>query len=322
MADTLENIALIAIGLAGLLFGGRWLVQGASRLASSFGISPLIIGLTVVSIGTSTPELLVSMTAVLRGAEGVSLGNIVGSNIANIGLILGITGLVLPISVKSSLVKREIPLMVAFTLIVYFMALNGHLGQLEGLILLVALVVFNIVVYRVTPRDDEIVPEFEAFDEEERLIDTDPAHRVRQLAMISVGIVLLVGGARFMVDGASEIAAEAGVSDLVIGFTIVAIGTSLPELATSVIAALRNEADIAVGNVIGSNIANLLLILGLTVTINPLEIDTSLLSYEFPVMIAFSLLLLPFAWDLKLVRREAALFLIGYIAFDVSLFLL
>lgn len=319
VGTTLLNIGLVAFGLVGLFIGGQWLVKGASRLASSFGISPLLIGLTVVSLGTSMPELIVSVTAALNGVDGVSLGNILGSNIANIGLILGVTGLIGPIGISSSLIKREIPFMIAVGVIVYALAFDNKLVQLEGLFLVIMMVFFTVAIYFLGQKDKVLQPELLEFEEAEGLIDTDPSKRMRELGMIAVGIAFLLAGAQFMVYGASELAHAAGVSDLVIGFTIVAFGTSLPELTTSSIAALRGEGDIAIGNVIGSNITNLLLIMGTTVMIKPLNIDRSVLRFEFPVMILFSLLLIPFARNQQLDRRESMLFLTGYVGFSLFL---
>lgn len=313
------NSGYILIGLLGLFFGGNYLVQGSSRLASSFGVSPLVIGLTIVAFGTSAPELIVSVTAALQDYEGVSLGNIVGSNIANIGLILGLTGLIVPIGIDSRIIKREIPIMIGVSVVVYVFALNNKFEQLEGILMLVGIVVFNVMIYMLDG-DEVLEPEFEEFEESEGLIDTDRAHRLRNFGLVLLGIAILVAGAQFTVSGATVVATKLGVSELVIGFTIVAFGTSLPELATSFIAATQGEADIAIGNIIGSNIANLLLILGATVTINPMGIDDHLLRFEFPAMLLFALLMVPFAWDRRLGRRDAAIFLAGYLAFVILLF--
>ncbi|MCI0712013.1 MAG: calcium/sodium antiporter [Chloroflexi bacterium] len=312
------NSGYILIGLLGLFFGGNYLVQGSSRLASSFGVSPLVIGLTIVAVGTSTPELLVSVTAALRDYDGVSLGNIIGSNIANIGLILGLTGLIVPIGIDSRIIKREIPIMIGVSAVVYVLALNNQFEQLEGILMLVGMVVFNVMIYMLDG-DDVLEPEFEEFEESEDLIDIDRTHRLRNFGIILMGIAILVAGAQFTVSGATVVATELGVSELVIGFTIVAFGTSLPELATSIIAATQGEADIAIGNIVGSNIANLLLILGATVTINPMGIDGSLLRFEFPAMLVFAILMVPFAWNKHLRRRDAAIFLVSYLAFVILL---
>lgn len=318
--DIALNSGYVLIGLLGLFFGGNYLVQGSSRLASSFGVSPLVIGLTIVAFGTSAPELLVSVTAALQDVEDVSLGNIIGSNIANIGLILGVTGLIVPIGVDSRIIKREIPIMIGVSLAVYVLALNNQFEQFEGILMLVGIVLFNVMIYMLDG-DDILEPEFEQFEESEGLIDDDISHRLRNFGILLGGIAILVAGAQFTVSGATFVAREIGVSDLVIGFTIVAFGTSLPELATSIIAATQDEADIAIGNIIGSNIANLLLILGATVTINPMGVDDRLLRFEFPVMLLFALLLVPFALDRRLGRRDAAILLTGYLAFDILLFI-
>ena len=315
------NLGFIGLGLVALVWGAQWLVQGASRLASSFGVSPLIIGLTVVSVGTSLPELLVSVTAAIQGINGVSLGNVIGSNIANIGLILGLTAVITPLQVHHSMIRREIPIMIGVSVGIFVLALNGHLGQLEGLGLLVLLVVYNWVLYNFSEDDTKLEAEYLEYDIEEELLDTNPRHRLRHLGFIGVGVVCLMVGAFLLVEGATFIAREAGVSETVIGLTIVAFGTSLPELATSVVAAMRGEADIAIGNVVGSNIVNILLILGATIVIKPMPIERSLLASEFPIMLAFAVVLFVFVIDKKLARHEGGLFMVGYGVFTALLFI-
>lgn len=310
------DILNILLGLFGLFFGGDFLVKGASRLALSFGISSLIIGLTVVSIGTSAPELLVSVSAALGGSSELALGNVIGSNIGNIGLILGVTGLIVPLTVHLSLIKRGIPIMIGIGILVFLLAQDGLINRIDGGVLFVGFMAFNaLLIYenRVSP---EAHPDGPNPVKVATSVESSGAiHPVRELLRLTGGIVLLVIGANLLVGGATNIARELGISELAIGLTMVAIGTSLPEFATSFIAALKKEADIAVGNIVGSNIANILLILATTALIQPIDLDPNLVRFEFLVMIGFSLLLLPFAFDRVLSRRESAIFLGSYTAF-------
>jgi len=314
------DVVRVVGGLTALYFGGNWLVRGASRLATSFGVSSLVVGMTVVAFGTSAPELLVAIGAVFHGAPGIALGNVIGSNIANIGLILGVTGMMLPIAVYWQLIRIEIPLMIAITLLTYALVLDGMLGFLDGIILLIALVVFNtFVMMRAAHDRKEIQTELKQFGEAENLT-TPITNRLFEFAVLVGGIATLAIGAKLTVGGAAHIASHLGVSDVVIGLTLVAFGTSLPELAASVSAALRNESDIAVGNVIGSNITNLLLILGVTSSLRPIPVAQGTIRFEFPVMIAFSVLLLPFSSNRILGRAEASVFLMAYVIFMAILF--
>lgn len=307
------NILYILLGLAGLYFGGEWLVKGSSRIALRFNVPALIIGLTIVAVGTSAPELFVSVRAALMGSEGLSLGNIIGSNIANIGLILGLTGTISAVSVKDTLVKREIPILIVVTLFASLLILDGQISRVDGLLLLFGFGIFNYFFYTIAKSGDEEV-EIEVPDES--AFGKVKSSVWRDIAYIVGGIGLLVIGAEFMVDGATGLAFALGVSDLVIGVTLVAFGTSLPELATSLTAVFKGENDIAVGNVIGSNVANLLLVLGATTGIRSITVgDTDLSIIEYVVMIAFTLLLVPFARNRELSRIESAVFLGGYIAF-------
>lgn len=309
----LQNLGLVIIGLGGLFFGGNWLVRGASNIAISFGVSTLIIALTFVAIGTSMPEMLVSLQAAMQGNSDLSIGNVVGSNIANIGLILGATGLIAPIAVQAILLKREIPIMILFTIFTYILTLDGEISRVDGLLLLFSFVGFNTMFYFLAKQEqdarDRLLADMDDPPSKEEL------NRTKEFAFLIVGVIVLVVGANFMVAGAVNIAVEIGVSQLVIAISLVAFGTSLPELAASLTAAFRKESDIAIGNIVGSNIANLLLILGVTAFVQPITVDTANVQIEFIVMIAFALLLIPFARHQQLGRRESALFLGAYIAF-------
>lgn len=311
----MQDLFLLLIGLLGLFFGGNWLVRGASNLAMSFGVSTLIIALTFVAIGTSMPELLVSAQAALAGKSDLAIGNVLGSNIANIGLILGATGLIRPLTVKAVLLRREIPIMISFTLLAYLLTLDGEIGRVDGLLLLVSFAGFNVLFYFLAKKEQ---------DERDRLLadfDSGPftskSSRQKEIIFLLLGIVTLVIGSRLMVEGAVNIARFVGLSELVIAITLVAFGTSLPELAASLSAAFHQETDLAIGNVVGSNIANLLLILGVTSLLRPIAVSRAEVQFEFLVMIAFAALLIPFMRRERFGRRQSALFLGAYVAFII-----
>lgn len=318
------NFLSIAIGLTALYFGGTWLVDGASRLARSLGIPALIVGLTIVSFGTSLPELLVSLDAALRGSSDIAVGNIVGSNIANIGLILGAAALVYPVTVHIDLLRREIPIMIGVSILTLILFLDGQISRTDGFVLLVAFLVFlvmTVILTRQAQATDKTFAKEEAEleAEEEPLIGV--AERPREIGRIILGLVVLLIGARFTVDGAVSLARGLGISELVIGITLVAVGTSLPELAASVIAALKRQSDIAIGNVVGSNIFNLLLILGATSAITPIQVSQTIIQFEGLVMIGFAILVLPLSLSRTLARFEATVFLAGYLGFILITFL-
>lgn len=312
------NMAYVAVGLIGLFIGGNWLVHGAARLASSFRISPLLVGLTVVAFGTSMPELLVNVNAARQGAPEISLGNVIGSNIANVGLVLGITGLFFPFVVNARLPRRELPVLIVVSAGVMVLALDGQISRVDGVMMVAGMVLFTGVSYRWAVRDtNHLRAEILEFEAAEDLIETDPSNRVKDALLLLLGLIVLIAGADALVHGAVEAARDFGVSELVIGVTLVAIGTSLPELSASVIAGMRQENDIAVGNVIGSNVTNLLAILGMTAIVQPLSVEKSLLNFEFPVMLAFAILLWPFALSQRLGRWAAAVLIGLYIGFIV-----
>ncbi|HSJ24874.1 MAG TPA: calcium/sodium antiporter [Longimicrobiales bacterium] len=310
---------LFAVGIVILYFGAEWLVRGAGRLARSFGMSALVVGLTVVAIGTSAPELVVSILAVLRGQADLTVGNVIGSNISNIALILGISAVIYPIAVRARLLSRGIPLMIAATLIFTFMVRDGWLGRAGGGILLLALVGYFTYLLRSTDDElPEVEAEFEQHQEERGCCSEES--RLWNTGLVFVGLVLLAGGAHLLVGAATFFATRIGLSELVVGLTVVAIGTSLPELATSVLAAFRKEADIAVGNAVGSNVLNILGVLGPAALLRPLAVSPGMLRFELPVMIVVSLLLLPLAWTrFRLERWEGVLLVGGYVVFIVVL---
>jgi cation:H+ antiporter len=308
----------IVVGIALLFWGGEWLVQSACRLATSFGVPILVISLTIVAIGTSAPELLVSVSAAMQGKSEITIGNIIGSNIANIGLILAIAGLVRPLKMDRTLIRREIPLMVVISLIVLAMAWDGDISRIDGGVLLLAYVGFNVMVYTLAPKD---LNERELQNEVELIEGTPPDQikRGREVLRLLFALALLAIGAQATLQGAVTVAQSVGISELVIGLTIVAIGTSLPELVASITASARNQGDIAAGNIVGSNIGNILLILGLTGLINPIPVSPLLLRWELPAMIAFAAVLLPMLYFRKQTfgRIRSGLLLAAYLAFTV-----
>jgi cation:H+ antiporter len=311
----MNHLLLLAAGLGVLTVGAESLVRGASGIAARLDIPPLVIGLTVVAFGTSAPELAVSVGAALSGQADIALGNVVGSNIFNILLILGLSALVAPLLVTSQLVRVDVPLMIGCSLVVLLFALDNEIDRIEGVILFVSLLLYVGFQVRVGRRERLSAPPAQASDvnrEERRLA------WMREPLYVLVGLALLVWGARLLVDSAVAIARSLEVSELVIGLTIVAGGTSLPELATSVIASIRGERDIAVGNVVGSNVFNLLGVLGLGAIVAPasIAVPAEALRFDLPVMLAVAVACLPiFVTGMEIARWEGALFLAYYVAY-------
>lgn len=260
---------LFAIGLAALFFGGEFLVRGASAVARKFNLSPMVIGLTIVGFGTSAPEMLVSVQAALAGQPAIAIGNVLGSNIANILLILGLSALIAPLLIPVRKLWRDLAFMLAASATIWVMLLDGQVTRLEGILLLVGLAVFLVVAF-ITGKSDE-----------DESIEGDMP-QWKAWAYTLGGLVVLVIGARLLVDSATDLARAFGISEAVIGLTIVAVGTSLPELATSVIAAIRKQTEIAVGNIVGSNIFNIFGILGTTAVIAPIPSDPRFAAIDMP----------------------------------------
>lgn len=295
----------VVAGLIGLFFGGEALVRGSVGIARRMAIPPLLIGLTVVGFGTSTPELLVSVDAALRGVPDIAVGNIVGSNIANILLIVGLTALVWPITVMGATLRRDTLVMVAAALALVPVFALAQMGRISGAVLVLGLIGYLVWAYR-TPGA--------AAEEDENL----PAPSSTWVSVLWVvgGLAILMLGARFLVDGAVNIARGYGISEAFIGLTIVAVGTSLPELATSLIAAVRRQSEIAIGNIVGSNIFNVLGILGITAVISPIPIAGRFLTFDLPVMIAASLVLTVLLLTRpKIGRITGVALLVGYIVY-------
>lgn len=306
----LLDAVYIMLGLAGLFFGGNWLLMGASRLAASLGMPPIVIGLTVVAFGTSMPEMLVCLDAALRGSSDIAIGNVVGSNIANIGLILGISGILMTIPIHIRLIRREVPIMIASSLVIYLLALDGFVGRVDGLILFSGILAFTVILIVLSRREQLPADKEQVLLQEERI--TSEINRLHEAGRLLVGLAILLGGANLMVTGAVNIARAFGVSEAVIGVTLVAVGTSLPELVTAIIAAVKRHDEILFGNIIGSNIFNLLGILGITALVRPVSVAPSILQFDLIVMIVFALAMLPFSLDRLMRRREAVLLLAGY----------
>ena len=276
----LTAVIQLAAGFLLLVWGADRLVAGASAFARNMGVSPLIIGLTIIGFGTSAPELVVSAVATLKGNSGLAVGNAIGSNIANMGLVLGATALIFPLRMESTALKREYPMLLLIMLICFLMALNGHYSRLEGVILLSGLLVVIVWIIRIglhRPLSDPLAEEFDAE------ISKDTPTKTA-LFWLAVGLIVLPVSSIFLVDGAITIARFLHVSDTVIGLTIVALGTSLPELATAITAALHKEDDLAIGNIIGSNIFNLLGVLGIAAILRPVELLPIILARDFPAM--------------------------------------
>jgi cation:H+ antiporter len=292
----------ILTGLVGLFFGGEALVRGSVSIARRMSISPLVIGLTVVGFGTSTPELLVSVQAALRGVPDMAVGNIVGSNIANILLIVGLTALVWPIRVAAATVRRDTVFMIGSAVLLVPLFALGEIGRTAGLILVAGLLTYLSWTFMTSQQG---MPEDDG--------NTVQSTLGVSLLWVAFGLVALLFGARFLVDGAVSVARGFSVSEAFIGLTIVAVGTSLPELATSLVAAFRRQSDIAIGNVIGSNIFNVLGILGVTALIAPIAVAERFLAFDLPVMIAVSLVLAGLLLARPQIGRGAgALMLLGY----------
>jgi cation:H+ antiporter len=316
---------LLALGLLCLTAGGELLVRGASRCAGRFGVSPLVIGLTVVAYGTSAPELTVSVLAGLRGKADLAVANVVGSNIFNVLFILGLCAVISPLVVALQLIRLEVPIMVGVSVLCLLLAIDGRIGPLEGGALFAGIIVYTVWAIRRSRRESAAVQAEYA----QEYTPAPPRHG--QLAAIALdgvlvlgGLVVLVLGSRWVVDGATALAVALGASDVVIGLTIVAAGTSLPELATSLVATVRGERDIAIGNVIGSNIYNVLAILGIAGLVTPggLVIATQMVRVDLPVMIAVALVCYPFfRTGHQVSRLEGATFLTAYGVYTLYLIL-
>jgi len=316
------HILYFVAGLAALVAGAEPLVRGASKLAMSFGISPLVVGLTIVAFGTSAPEAAVSVGAVMNGSGDIAVGNVVGSNIFNVLFILGTSALIVPLAVHAQVIRQEVPIMIGASVLLAVTALDGRLGRWESAFLLALLAVYTVFVVRQSRAESGVVrDEYEAGTQRSGSWDR---HWSVQLILIVAGLALLVAGSNSLVDASVAFARALGVSDLVIGLTIIAAGTSMPEVATSIMAALRGERDIAVGNVIGSNTFNILGCLGLSGVVSGagLGIGPAVLNFDLWVMIAVAVACLPvFVVDREIGRGRGLMFLGFYVAYVAYLIL-
>ncbi|MBT3479524.1 MAG: calcium/sodium antiporter [Candidatus Marinimicrobia bacterium] len=302
------SLIFLAAGTVMLFYGAEWIVKGSSGIAQRLGISPLVVGLTVVAFGTSLPELIVSIIASMEGSSSIAVGNVVGSNIANVGLVLGLSALIFPISVNYDHLKRDMFIYLCACALFILFAFDGRLSRFEGTILFISLI-FYILLCIKNPHTGESKTE-------------KPQGKTFSLVLFVIaGILLLAFGADLFVDGAIFLARFIGVSEIVIGMTVVAFGTSLPELATSAMAAFRNESAISVGNIIGSNIFNILSVLGLASIINPLDSPKEIMSFEVPLMIGYGVVMILIAKMQQPINRFiSATLLGGYFIFIYLLF--
>ncbi|WP_028240256.1 calcium/sodium antiporter [Stutzerimonas azotifigens] len=318
---TLMTFVYLIAGLVLLVAGAEVLVRGAARLAAQFGIPPLIIGLTVVAFGTSAPETAVSVQASLAGSGDIAIGNVIGSNIANVLLILGATALIAPLVVSRQLIRLDVPIMIGASLVTYALALNGTLSRLDGALLFAGVLAYTLFLI-VSSRKEKAAADDEFAEEYGVEQAAKPYAWLINAVLVIAGLVLLVLGSDFLVEGAVSLARALGLSELVIGLTVIAVGTSLPELATSVMAAIRGERDIAVGNIVGSNIFNLLCVLGLAALVSPqpIPVAANALAFDFPVMIAVAIACLPiFFTGYSIARWEGLLFVAYYVAYTTYL---
>lgn len=307
------------LGLACLLGGAHLLVQSSSKLAFRFGIPAIIIGVTVVAFATSAPEVAVSLNAVLDGRAGIAIGNVVGSNITNILLILGVSALITPIVIQRRIIRIDVPIMIGASVLTYLLCLDGRLQIFDGVILLAAFSGFiGFQLWQFKQGQSKVDPEDPILDGSQSI--STP----KQSVLLVIGLGLLVLGSHWLVESSITVARLWGLSELVIGLTIIAIGTSLPEVATSMVAAWRNEADLSVGNVLGSNVFNMLLVLGICAVFssNGLVVSNAAVALDFPFMIGVSIACLPIFFAGHIITRwNGAVFLIYYVAYLLFLFL-
>ena len=306
------QLFLFALGLALVYFGAEWLLKGAVGLVHRYSVSPLIVGATVVALGTSLPEFVFNLFAAFANEDGLALGNIVGSNICNIALVLGASGLVFPLLTSRNVLTKGYPSMMLVLIVFYLVALDGIITRIDGMVLVALLIVFVFLIVRGNvyggekPASDVVLSEG---------ADVPAPVRWKWLLLFS-GTLLLAGGAWLMMKSAVNIATMLGVSPVIIGLTAVAVGTSLPELATSIVGALKGEAELSVGNVLGSNILNVLFVVGPISLFRPLHVEANVLTVHFPVMLAFGLVLLPIVWVRRRIGRMEGVFLLtGFLAY-------
>ncbi len=317
------TIIFLLGGLVLLVVGAEAMVRGASRLAAAVGISPLVIGLTVVAFGTSSPELAISLQSAFQGQADIAIGNVVGSNLFNILVIVGLSAIITPLVVAQQLVRLDVPLLIGASLLTWWMAADGLIGRVEGVVLFAGLVAYlSFLIWQSRRESQEVKDEYAAEYGNGR--SRDWKMWAVNLGLVAAGLVLLVLGSRWLVEGAVSLARAMGLSELIIGLTIIAAGTSLPEVATSVLAALRGERDIAVGNAVGSNIFNIMAVLALTGVFAPegISVAPAAINFDIPVMTAVAVAALPIFFTGNLIARwEGFFFLAYYMAYTAYLIL-
>ncbi|EKO3932295.1 calcium/sodium antiporter [Vibrio fluvialis] len=316
----LEAVAFLIVGLVLLVWSADKLVFGSAALARNIGISPLVIGMTILAMGSSAPEMMVSATAALDGKTDTAVGNVLGSNIANIALILGITALIKPLSISSTVIRRELPLMIAVTLLAGALLWDNHLGFYEGILLFVLFAAFILAMLKISRSEQK---NGDTLLEEHESEIPEGVSNWKAVMWVVIGLILLPLAASLLVDNSVIIAKYFGMSDLVIGLTIIAIGTSLPELAASLAGVLKGEDDMAVGNIIGSNVFNILAVMGLPGILNPSVLSSHAMGRDFWVMLAVSLLLVLMALgkSRSINRIEGAILFAAFLAYQVYLFM-
>ncbi|MBO7481737.1 MAG: calcium/sodium antiporter [Bacteroidales bacterium] len=309
-------VALVA-GIALLVYAGDWVVESSTRVAEYFNVSKLIIGVTIVSMGTSLPELCVSLSAALDGSANIAIGNVVGSNIANVCLILGITAIIITLPISRSVIRRDLMILLAATLLFAFSLIDSEINLLEGIFLLLLMVLYMYITFKSAKK------EAQQSEPDEENVPKKKHNIWISLLLVIISCAGLIAGSELLVYGAENIARSLGVSDRVIAVTVVAIGTSLPELTTSIVAAIKKELDISVGNIIGSNIFNICMIIGLTSCVTPLEAEANILSFDVWFLLASLLLLgitvFPIKGRTEIVRIEGIMLLLLYIGYYVAM---
>jgi cation:H+ antiporter len=308
LGSPLTELLLLAGGAALLYAGAELLVKGASDLALAVGLKASTVGVTVVAFATTAPELFVSLLGAITVSTDTGLGAIVGSNIANIGLVLGVSALIRPLDISQTVFERHVPFMVLAALLLVGLGWDGRIGAVDGVVLLATLVAFTVVVMRWVQQTQSGISAAERAEM--------PDARLRDVALVVGGIVALILGSRWLIDGGQSLLSAAGFSDIFIGLTVLALGTSLPELAASVVAAIRGEAEFSVGNVVGSNIYNILAVIGIVAIITPISVAPSVRGFEFPALLAFTALLvgLMYRGD-RISRIDGGALVVGYVAF-------
>ncbi len=307
----MNSYVLVVVGLAALIIGAEGLVRGGSAIAARLGISPMLVGVTVVSIGTSLPELAVGIDAAVHDAGPLAVGNIAGTNIVNILLILGLSAAMVPLTLRRQTVRLDLPVMVVSALLLWALAANGSLSRLDGTILLLLAIAYTITVVRAEISGDDALPD---------VLDTAsvPDRIGWRIVQLVGGVAVVVVGAEWLVTGAVDVAGDLGVSEAVIGLTVVAIGTSAPELVTTIMSTIRGERDLAIGNLIGSSIYNVTFILGTTSLFRPLEVTDELIRIDLPLMAAVALICVPvFLTGRRITRLEGVAFVVGYVVYLV-----